>query len=1030
MATFTLTGTFGADFSNTDTISLAASAGSVSPDTTTKSALAAGLTITANNNVTVTATCSSGNCNGTIQTILTPLATGIAYDCNTKTWATAAFNCETGAVTLTAVDNTTTISNVSPATLTTNSGTQNVSFSFVDSNNSAYSNAGTTINGCTVAVDTNVATSVLISGPTIGQAGTNITLTASDTCIPSTPTYTWSGSTIDGQTGTTKTFHEDAPGIYVYTVSATYNGVTYSDEHTVEFLAEPVVDVVHAGGGSGGGTTAYNTETVTLRADTTNITSPTYQWYRKTTTPTNSAPVVDHPTNNNLISGQTAQELQRTEAAGTTATYYYNCRVSGNNSVSGSTITPVYDDNDWSIGWSDRPSFSFYRLPSQTPAHSEACTTTANQVTLYTDSSVLNQVTKLYKTAAGSVSGFPGTGTYIATYSGVKYYAQVNLGGTPQEATVQGNWLPCTSYNIETTGNDEGTNGVITANITETVTLQFVNQSNAVDSAISQYSWTASGTAVGTNSQTLNTDSTRPTLGPDEEELITYGCTVTFNDGRPDVFKNIQIKWQNPGTLKVQAVKCGGSTVRYIRISGQTSLNYSSGANIYELTAISSSQLLDGNGCYTITQYTGSEYSATATAIGQSGSMQPFANCDQCNGVSAPPPPNVYWGLRECGTLSEGFRTNNTISEDTSLSINERIKDDNTGLYYLVINNTATTGAVVNYSTTGLTGCPDIAESRYYGIEKCDDGVLYRTQATNDSVSFSLNQIVEGGGTTFRIFDVDVGVNDYTEFSSGVSASNLSTCPLGTYTCSTHSDWVTVSYNSGTQAVSVEPTRTTTTVHSFSPTTISPGSGNVAITFTFSDSNSAYTNANAQVNCSNAILLDTGTDAITYYATFVTCNEPTGAVIFVSSPNPIDSTIVLSDQNECYSFSNNNLGNPNSDLSNYTTYNSKSTSALNCSDCADVVNPPPPPGTPTCYSILATAQTVDPATDATAMENLCSGRQRTVHMNGNGLALSTQIYSDDSCTTLRSTPGYFANSSHYFYWSGVSLTLIDSLGCN
>ena len=1027
MASFTLTGTFGADFGNTDSISLTASSGSVSPDTATKSALAAGLTITADNNVTVTATCSSGDCVGTIKTILTPLATGIAYDCDTKTWATAAFNCETGAVTLTAVDNTTTLSNETPTTLTTNSGNQDVSFSFVDSNSSAYSNSGTTINNCTIVVNTDVATSVLISGPTQGQAGTDITLTASDTCIPGTPTYTWAGSAIDGQTGTTKTFHEDAPGSYDYTVSATYNNVPYEDEHTVEFLAEPVVDVVHAGGGRGGGLQAYNTEVVTLRANTTNISSPTYQWYRKTSAGT----VVDHPTNNNLISGETGQELQRTEATGTSATYYYNCRVSGNNSVSGSAITPVYDSSDWSIGWSDRPSFSFYRLPSQTPAHSEACTTTANQVTLYTDSSVLNQVTKLYKTAAGSVSGFPNGGnTFIATYNSIKYYAQVNLGGVPEEATVQGNWLPCTSYNIETTGNDEGTNGVITANITETVTLQFVDQANNVDPAISQYSWTASSTAAGTNSQTLNTDSTRPTLGPDEEELITYGCTATFNDGRPDVFKNIQIKWQNPGTLKVQAVKCGGSTVRYVRISGQTSLNYSSGANIYELTAISSSQLLDGNGCYTITQYAGSEYSATATAIGQSGSMQPFANCDACTGVEEAEDTTVYWGLEQCGTLSQGYRTNYTTDEDTSLSTNERIKDDSTGIYYRVINSTATTGAVIYYSTTGLTGCPDIAESRYYGIEKCDDGVQYRTQATNDSITFDLHQIVEGGGTTFRVFDVDVGINDLTEFSSGISASSLTTCPLGTYTCNTHSDWVTVSYNSGTEVVSVEPTRDTTTVHSFSPTTISRGSGDVAITFRFSDSNPAYTNADTQVDCSNAIILNTGSEAITYYASFVTCNEPAGAVIYVSSPNPIDSTIVLGNVSECYSFVNNNQGSPNYDLSNWTIYDSKATAALNCADCADVVNPPPPPAEPTCYSVLATAQTVDPATDTTVMENLCTGRQKTVSMNGNGLSLSTQIYSDANCTTLRSTPGYFANSSHYFYWSGVSLTQIAELQCN
>lgn len=1031
MATFTLTGTFGTDFENSDTISLTASSGAVSPDTTTKSALAGGITITADNDVTITATCSSGNCNGTIQTILTPLATGIDYDCDTKNntggWATAAFNCETGAVTLTATANTTTISNVSPTTLTTNSGQQSVSFSFADSDSSAYSNAGTTINNCTISVNTDVATSVLISGPTQGQAGTDITLTASDTCIPGTPTYTWGGSAIDGQTGTSKTFHEDAPGIYVYTVSATYNNVTYSDTHEVTFLDEPVVDITHIAGGRGSGHAAYNTEEVTLRANTTNISGASYQWYRKTTTPSGGAPVVDHPTNSNLISGQTGQELRRTEVAGTNATYYYNCRVSGTNSVSGSAITPVSDSDNWNINWTDRPSFTFYRLPSQSVNHGEACTTTAGQVDLFTDSSVLNQVTRLYKTAAGGTDGLPGEGTFVATYNSIKYYAHVNATGV-----VQSNWFACTSYNIETTLGDEGdSNGIIgPENITSTVNLRFVNQANGEDPAINQYAWRVNNVPAGDNSQIFNTDSSRPTLDPNATQDILYGCTASFNDGRPDVVKTITIRWQNPFTLIVQAVKCGGSTPRYVRISGATSLSY---GNVYDLTAISTSSLQDGDGCYTITEYTGSQIDATATAIGQNNSMQPFDDCDDCNGITAPPPPDFYYGLRECGTNSEGYRTINTTTQDNSLSIGDRLKDDGTGIYYTVINDNSTTGGLINYSTTGLTGCPDLTggNDRYYGIEKCDDGTLYRTQATNDSVTFLLNQIVEtgSGGITFRVFDLDVGSTDYVQYSQGVSASSLTTCPLGNYTCNTHSDWVNVSYNSGTQVISVTPTRSTTTVHSYSPTTSATGQGNVAISFTFSDSNPAYTNAGTQVTCANSAIIDTGTAAVTYYARFVTCNEPAGTFVNVSSANPIDSTIVLSDGSECYSFTNNNLASPNSDLSNYTIYNSQETSALNCADCANAVNPPPPPPEPVCYSVLVTGTVTDPATSSSAMEHLCTGRQRATNMNGNGLSLSTQIYSDENCTTLRSTPGYFANSSHYFYWSGVSLTEIGPLNC-
>ena len=1502
MATFTLTGTFGADFNNSDTISLTASSGTVSPDTATKSDLAGGLTITADNDVTVTATCSSGSCIGTIQTIQTPLAAGIVYDCNTKNnsggWATASFNCETGAVTLTPTAGTTTISNVSPATLTTNSGNQTVTFSFSDSDNVAYSNAGATINGCEILVNTNVATSVLISGPLSSTIGTNITLTASDTCIPGTPTYTWSGSAIDGLTGSSQTFTESSPGLKQYTVSTTYNNVTYTDSHDVNFLSSSSVDVVYVAGGRANGVAAYNTENITLRAETTNISNASYQWYKLSSTPSGGNPVVDHPTNNNAISGATSQELRISEPEGTNTTVYYNCRVSGNNSVDNSAITPVISPTNFATVWSDRPSFSFYRLPSQSIDHNEACSTTLGQVPLYTDNAVLPQVEQLYTTAAGGLNQFPGAGTFVATYNSIKYYAYVTYGGDPVVAAVQGNWFPCTSYNIETAaGDDGGEDERIDADTPNTITLKFVNQlyDDGIDPAITQYSWSVNNNAAGTNQQTFSTDATKPAPTPGNFEDVLYACEVTFNDGRPNVIKTITIRWTNPNNLIVKAVKCGGNTVRHFRVNEVLSLNtsnnnvyklsgaennilpegdgcytvtpYSSGqidntinvddligysgctpcgcdptstsefesisvseqikyiyadggtynnvtlsvsvtnavcintgaqykwyagtstnqashvlikttssssatincqeltnaglsitpgstlvhyhcklfytigsgssqnstsgttqgmswinlpeftlsylnsgtasnpddsicssssgsvlypvfgnegqdpgqdnlitatkfyanaertqtpangtwksnyagnaTNIYtyllggvpqtptgavsgtnwrscpanfsltsnrgdsgytlcnnltanlfinttitslnantyvwkifpggtgegivqtnsadpssflasnpdgtgivdysvtvqdtngsdsytdtfriiweactvkvrvrkcgnstgyavatilgtstisngvfNLTAEANQSLPEGNGCYTILQTTTESHNAEVTAAGPNGDAGiPYGSCNDaaCNpatfytvllrcvdngtfrtaqntnqvsyatnqflidnsnflyrvvgtttSTSSPTVSNltnssvtscpVYYGLQQCDTLETGFRTNNSTTEDTSLSINDRIVVNSTGIYYKVISTDATTGGIISdYSNTGLTGCPPVAQF-YYGIEKCDDAVLYRTQASNTAVSFSLNQIVEtgSGGITFKVFSTSVGVNDYAQYSLPVQASALTTCPLGAYTCNTHSDWVTVSYNSATEAISVTPTRNTTTVHSYSPTTAAIGSGNVAITFTFSDSNTAYSNANTQVTCQNGAIVDTGTGAITYYARFVTCEDPNGAFINVTDTSPIDSTIVLSDGTECYQFVNNNLASPNADISTYTIYDSQSTAALNCADCANVVNPPPPPPEPVCYSVLATYTTTDPATDSAAMGTLCTGRQRAVNMNGNGLSLSTQIYSDESCTTLRATPLYYADSSHYYYWDGSTLTQIDSLNC-
>jgi len=79
----TLTGTFsGTDYTGTDTIALAVNSGTISPTTTTKSALAAGLAVTLSEGVTITATITSGLCNGTTATIQAPQSATVVINGN------------------------------------------------------------------------------------------------------------------------------------------------------------------------------------------------------------------------------------------------------------------------------------------------------------------------------------------------------------------------------------------------------------------------------------------------------------------------------------------------------------------------------------------------------------------------------------------------------------------------------------------------------------------------------------------------------------------------------------------------------------------------------------------------------------------------------------------------------------------------------------------------------------------------------------------------------------------------------------
>lgn len=144
MAQYTITGTFGTSFENSDTILLSVSSGSITPSTTTKGALAAGLNVEIDDGATVTAVATSGTCSNVIANDIaqdagatppvaeTPSTPGVSYDCSTRNWATVNWNSGTGAVTLTPSANTT-IHSYAPTNVAANSGNIDVTYTFSNS---------------------------------------------------------------------------------------------------------------------------------------------------------------------------------------------------------------------------------------------------------------------------------------------------------------------------------------------------------------------------------------------------------------------------------------------------------------------------------------------------------------------------------------------------------------------------------------------------------------------------------------------------------------------------------------------------------------------------------------------------------------------------------------------------------------------------------------------------------------------------------------------------------------------------------
>ena len=399
----------------------------------------------------------------------------------------------------------------------------------------------------------------------------------------------------------------------------------------------------------------------------------------------------------------------------------------------------------------------------------------------------------------------------------------------------------------------------------------------------------------------------------------------------------------------------------------------------------------------------------------------------------------IYYGLRKCTDQSENHRTFNTVAEQDAvapLTIGSRVLDVISSTYYTVINNTSTGGFPAAVIGVGSQGCPEQTQN-YYQIRDCATGTDYRTQRTVDAVLFTVGSIVRNTSASkhFTVISNTAELNDFTEYSEQLTYAANTTCPLGNYSCSTHSNIFTTSYDSSNGAITFNSSSSTAQVLSFSPTTANAGQGDVTVTYSFKDTDVNWDNTNATIsNCTTTV--DTGT-ATVYRATFVDC-AGSGAVKHVRSINPIDTNQVISDGSKCYRFLNNNGNSSNeADISTYTIYNdSDLDSTGNCGVCDAVVNPTTTTTTTTtlapCIAVNIYKTRFNPATNQDAMNILCGGGFATTqYFNASSVGAATIYYSDFTCTTYRSTPEYISdanNTSQYYYWNGSSLTLIGNTG--
>ena len=162
-------------------------------------------------------------------------------------------------------------------------------------------------------------------------------------------------------------------------------------------------------------------------------------------------------------------------------------------------------------------------------------------------------------------------------------------------------------------------------------------------------------------------------------------------------------------------------------------------------------------------------------------------------------------------------------------------------------------------------------------------------------------------------------------------------------------------------------------------------------------------------------LTPTATPSTVYYARFITCGDPTGAVIQVSSTSPISAAQVISDGVDCYEFFSTGGTGTDGNILTYTSYG-------NCVACGVTPTPTPvPTSTPLpCQQILNIYGSTTSATDAYCV----STKQATAFFDASTLGAATKVYSDSNCTTLRATYTWYSDQTTIVRsWNPATQTL-------
>ena len=414
--------------------------------------------------------------------------------------------------------------------------------------------------------------------------------------------------------------------------------------------------------------------------------------------------------------------------------------------------------------------------------------------------------------------------------------------------------------------------------------------------------------------------------------------------------------------------------------------------------------------CYTVTGTT-QDTTTYATAIGQVTDLGVL----DCPGT--PCTTTLYYQLQQCSTGSTSYISGQTTTQ-ISLSTNDMVASGSTsGPRYKVVGTTASGTTVGTVFTVSDSDCPT-----YYELQQCYTlQGSYRTNQTITDITLSVgDRVKDSCGMPYTVQTVGVSGGGYANVGD-VTDLGASGCP--SYSSPTRYEMQKCD-DSTTGHISLQQT-SDVTLSVNDTVTVNSIRYQISGTSTSTSGAVGVICSDGGNNCITPVTPPPQPPASTYYARFITCDDPAGAIISVYSSSTISSWWVISEVGlyECYRWLDNIQGvNPTElNSSNFNFFATNNTAGANCIDCQNQSRPPPPPPPPpaqTCFQVVLYKEPTNPI-------NLCGNPvQRTTNLDASTLAAATVTYTDTDCTTINTTPQYFSVTvgGNYYYWNGSSFS--------